>query len=73
MRMANKRLKKKTGRREGVMKAIYSGKQSRGMVAKLRNRRKYGHRVTTALRAQMLRNEQSWAASNERLSRSDCG
>jgi hypothetical protein len=55
------------------MKAIYSGKKSRGMVAKLRNRRKYGYRVTTALRAQMLRNEQSWAASDERLSRSECG
>jgi len=28
-----------------------------------------GYHVTTALRAQMLRNEQSWAASDERLSR----
>jgi len=40
MRMANKRLKK-TGRQEGVMKVIYSRKQSRGMVAKLRNRTKW--------------------------------
>lgn len=43
MRMANKRLGwggGGTGRLEGAMKAIYNGKQSRGMVAKLRNRRK---------------------------------
>ena len=34
MRMVNKRLEKKTGERERVMKAIYSGKQSRRRVAK---------------------------------------